>query len=45
MFAVWPSVVRQLLDRCGVVVLLLSLCVRRVLEHPLGGLCGRGYRG
>ena len=35
----------QLLDGCGVVVLLVSICVRRVLGHPLGGLCGRGYRG
>ena len=34
----------QLLDGCGVVVLLVSICVRRVLGHPLGGLCGRGYR-
>ena len=35
----------QLLDGCGVVVLIVSVCVRRVLGHPLGGLCGRGYRG
>ena len=35
----------QLLDGCGVVVLLVSICVRRVLGHPLGGLCGRGFRG
>ena len=35
----------QLLDGCGVVVLLVSICVRRVLGYPLGGLCGRGYRG
>ena len=35
----------QLTDCCGVVVLLVSICVRRVLRHPLGGLCGRGYRG
>ena len=35
----------QLLDGCGVVVLLVSICVRRVLGHSLGGLCGRGYRG
>ena len=35
----------QLLDWCGVVVLLVSICVRRVLEHPFGGLCGRGYQG
>ena len=35
----------QLLDGCGVVVLLVSIRVRRVLGHPLGGLCGRGYRG
>ena len=34
----------QLLDGCGVVVLLVSICVRRVLGHPLGALCGRGYR-
>ena len=25
--------------------MLVSICVRRVLGHPLGGLCGRGYRG
>ena len=36
---------RQLLDGCGVVVLLVSFRVRRVLAHPLGGLCGRGYWG
>ena len=35
----------QLLDGCRVVVLLVSIYVRRVLGHPLGGLCGRGYRG
>ena len=35
----------QLLDGFGVVVLLVSICVRRVLGYPLGGLCGRGYRG
>ena len=35
----------QLLDGCGVVVLLVSICVRRVLGHPLGRLCGRGYQG
>ena len=35
----------QLLDGCGLVVLLLSICVRRVLGHPFGGLCARGYRG
>ena len=35
----------QLLDGCGVVVLLVSICVRRVPGHPLGRLCGRGYRG
>ena len=35
----------QLLDGCGVVVLLVSICVRRVLGHPLGGLFGRGYLG
>ena len=35
----------QLLDGCGVVVLLVSICVRRVLGHPLRGLCGQGYRG
>ena len=35
----------QLLDGCGVVVLPVSICLRRVLRHPLGGLCGRGYRG
>ena len=35
----------QLLNGCGVVVLLVSIRVRRVLGHPLGGLCGRGYRG
>ena len=35
----------QLLDGCGVVVLLVSICVRRVLGHPLGGLCGLGYPG
>ena len=35
----------QLLDGCWVVVLFVSICVRRVLGHPLGGLCGRGYRG
>ena len=35
----------QLLDGCGVVVLLVSICVLRVLGYPLGGLCGRGYRG
>ena len=35
----------QLLDGCGVVVLLVLICVRRVLGHPLGGLCGQGYRG
>ena len=35
----------QLLDGCGVVVLLVPICVRCVLGHPLGGLCGRGYRG
>ena len=26
-------------------VLLVSIRVRRVLGYPLGGLCGRGYRG
>ena len=35
----------QLLDGCGVVVLLVSISVRYVLGHPLGGPCGRGYRG
>ena len=35
----------QLLDGCGVVVLLVSIRVRRVLGYPLGGLCGRGYWG
>ena len=35
----------QLLDGCGVVVLLVSIRVPRVLGYPLGGLCGRGYRG
>ena len=35
----------QLLDGCGVVVLPVSICVRRVLGYPLGALCGRGYRG
>ena len=35
----------QLLDGCGVVVLLVSICVRRVLGHLLGELCGRGYQG
>ena len=35
----------QLLDGCWVVVLLVLICVRRVLKHPLGGLCGWGYRG
>ena len=35
----------ELLDGCGVVVLLVSIRVRRVLGHPLGGLCGQGYRG
>ena len=35
----------QLLDGCGVVVLLVSICVRCVLGYPLGGLCGWGYRG
>ena len=35
----------QLLDGCGVVVLLVSICVRRVLGHLLGGLCGRGCWG
>ena len=35
----------ELLDRCGVVVLLVLICVRRVLGYPLGALCGRGYRG
>ena len=35
----------QLLDGCGVVVLLVLICVRRVPGYPLGGLCGRGYRG
>ena len=35
----------QLLDGCGVVVLPVSIRVRRVLGHPLGGRCGRGYRG
>ena len=35
----------QLLDGCGVVVLLVSICVQCVLWNPLGGLCGRGYRG
>ena len=34
----------QQLDGCGVVVLYAPICVRRVLGHPLGGLCGRGYR-
>ena len=34
----------QLLDGCGVVVLLVSTCVGRVLGYPLEGLCGRGYR-
>ena len=34
----------QLLDGCGSVVLLVSICVGRVLGYPLGGLCGRGYR-
>ena len=27
----------QLLDGCGVVVLLVSICVRRVLGYPFGG--------
>ena len=35
----------QLLYGCGVVVLLVSIRVRCVLGHLLGGLCGRGYRG
>ena len=35
----------QLLDGCGVVVLPVSICVRRVLGYPLRGLFGRGYRG
>ena len=35
----------QLLDGCGVVALLVWIRVRRVPRHPLGGLCGRGYRG
>ena len=35
----------QLLDGCGVLVLLVLICVRRVLGYPFGGLCGRGYRG
>ena len=35
----------QLLDGCGVVVLLVSIRVRRVLVHALGGLCGRGIGG
>ena len=35
----------QLLDGCWVVVLLVSIRVRRVLGYPWGGLCGRGYRG
>ena len=35
----------QLLDGSGVVVLLVSICVRRVLGHPFRGSCGRGYRG
>ena len=35
----------QLLDGCGVVVLLVSIFVRRVLGQSLGRLCGRGYRG
>ena len=35
----------QLLDGCGVVVLLVSIRVRRVLGHQLGGLFRRGYRG
>ena len=30
----------KLLDGCGVVVLLVWICVRRVLRYPLGGLCG-----
>ena len=30
----------QMLDGCGLVVLLGSICVRRVLGYPLGGLCG-----
>ena len=34
----------QLLDGCGIVVLLVLICVRRVLGYPLGGLCGQGYR-
>ena len=28
----------QLLDGCGVVLLLVSICVRRVLGHPFGGV-------
>ena len=35
----------QLLDGFGVVVLLVSICVRRVLGCPLGRLCAREYRG
>ena len=35
----------QLLDGCGVVVLLVSIPVRRVLGYPVGALCGRGCRG
>ena len=30
----------QLLDGCGVVVLLVSISVRRVFGYPWGGLCG-----
>ena len=35
----------QLLNGCVVVVLLVSIYVRRVLGHPLGGLYGRRYQG
>ena len=35
----------QLLDGCAIVVLLVSICVRRVLGHPFGGLCGWGISG
>ena len=35
----------QLLDGCGVVVLLVSIYVRRVLGHRLGGCVAEGIRG
>ena len=35
----------QLLIGCGVVVLYVSICVRRVLGHPLGGCVAEGIGG